>query len=61
MNRGFLWFLASRLFFFAGLGIIQQFSLYFLMYLGVPDPASAAARFLILAVVGMLDSRLSGR
>ena len=54
MNRGFLWFLASRLFFFAGLGIIQQFSLYFLMYLGVPDPASAAARFLILAVVGML-------
>ncbi len=53
-NRGFLWFLASRLFFFAGLGIIQQFSLYFLMYLGVPAPASAAARFLILAVVGML-------
>jgi Na+/melibiose symporter-like transporter len=54
MNRRFLWFLASRLFFFAALGIIQQFSLYFLMYLGVPDPASAAARFLILAVVGML-------
>jgi MFS family permease len=54
MNRRFLWFLASRLFFFAGLGIIQQFALYFLMYLGVPDPASAAASFLILAVVGML-------
>ena len=54
MNRRFLWFLASRLFFFAGLGIIQQFALYFLMYLGVPDPASAAASFLILAVAGML-------
>jgi Na+/melibiose symporter-like transporter len=54
MNRRFLWFLASRLFFFAGLSIIQQFALYFLMYLGVPDPASAAAKFLILAVVGML-------
>jgi Na+/melibiose symporter-like transporter len=54
MNRRFLWFLASRLFFFAGLGIIQQFALYFLMYIGVPDPASAAAKFLILAVVGML-------
>jgi Na+/melibiose symporter-like transporter len=54
MNRRFLWFLASRLFFFAGLGIIQQFALYFLMYLGVPDPASAAAKFLILAVAGML-------
>ncbi len=54
MNRRFLWFLASRLFFFAALGIIQQFALYFLMYLGVPDPASAAAKFLILAVAGML-------
>ncbi|MDD4923260.1 MAG: MFS transporter [Dehalococcoidales bacterium] len=54
MNRRFLWFLASRLFFFAGLGIIQQFALYFLMYLGVSDPASAAASFLILAVAGML-------
>jgi MFS family permease len=54
MNRRFLWFLTSRLFFFAGLGIIQQFALYFLMYLGVPDPASAAAKFLILAVIGML-------
>ncbi|NLL89546.1 MAG: MFS transporter [Dehalococcoidales bacterium] len=54
MNRRFLWFLASRLFFFAGLGIIQQFALYFLMYIGVPDPASAAAKFLILAVAGML-------
>ncbi|MFA5629400.1 MAG: MFS transporter [Dehalococcoidales bacterium] len=54
MNRKFLWFLASRLFFFAGLGIIQQFALYFLMHIGVPDPASAAAQFLILAIVGML-------
>jgi predicted MFS family arabinose efflux permease len=54
MNRRFLWFLASRLFFFAALGIIQQFALYFLMYIGVPDPASAAAKFLILAVAGML-------
>jgi len=54
MNRRFLWFLASRLFVFAALGIIQQFALYFLIYLEVPNAASASAKFLILAVIGML-------
>jgi Na+/melibiose symporter-like transporter len=55
MNRRFLWFLASRLCVFAGLGIIQQFALYFLRdVVGVPDPAAATSRFTILAVIGML-------
>jgi Na+/melibiose symporter-like transporter len=54
-NRGFIWFLISRLFVFAALAIIQQFALYFLQdVVGVADPAGAAARFTILAVVGML-------
>ena len=54
-NRSFIWFLLSRLFVFAALAIIQQFSLYFLQdVVGVADPAGAAARFTILAVVGML-------
>jgi MFS family permease len=54
-NRGFIWFLVSRLFVFAALAIIQQFALYFLQdVVGVADPAGAAARFTILAVVGML-------
>ncbi|MDD4874154.1 MAG: MFS transporter [Dehalococcoidales bacterium] len=55
MNRGFIWFLASRLCVFAALGIIQQFALYFLRdVVGVADPAAATARFTILAVTGML-------
>jgi MFS family permease len=55
VNRRFLWFLASRLCVFAGLGIIQQFALYFLRdVVGVPDPAAATSRFTILAVIGML-------
>jgi Na+/melibiose symporter-like transporter len=55
MNRRFLWFLASRLFVFAALGIIQQFALYFLRDVaGVTDPAAATSKFTILAVIGML-------
>jgi Na+/melibiose symporter-like transporter len=54
-NRGFLWFLLSRLLVFMAFTIIQQFSLYFLRdVIHVTDPAEAAARFLIVAVVGML-------
>jgi len=55
VNRNFIWFLISRLFVFMALAIIQQFALYFLRdVIGVVNPAEAAARFSILAVVGML-------
>ncbi len=66
-NRDFIWFLASRLFIFMAFATIQQFTLYFLRdVVGVADPAAATARFLILAVVGMLTvvypaGRLSDR
>ena len=66
-NRDFVWFLASRLFIFMAFATIQQFTLYFLRdVVGVADPAAATARFLILAVVGMLTvvypaGRLSDR
>tara|TARA_B100000315_G_scaffold242526_1_gene264790 strand:- start:1078 stop:2367 length:1290 start_codon:yes stop_codon:yes gene_type:complete len=66
-NCDFIWFLASRLFIFMAFATIQQFTLYFLRdVVGVADPAAATARFLILAVVGMLTvvypaGRLSDR
>ena len=55
VHRNFCWFLASRLFFFLALAIIQRFALYFLQdVIGAADPAEAVFRFSILAVIGML-------
>ena len=55
MHRNFCWFLASRLFFFLAMAIIQRFALYFLRdVIGAADPAEAVFRFSILAVIGML-------
>lgn len=49
------WFLASRLFFFLAMAIIQRFALYYLRdIIGATDPAEAVFRFSILAVIGML-------
>lgn len=54
-DRSFLWFLISRLLVFMAFATIQQFALYYLRdVIGVTDPAEAAAKFLIVAVVGML-------
>jgi MFS family permease len=50
-----VWFLVSRLLVFMAFTTLQQFALYYLRdVIGVADPASATARFTILAVVGML-------
>ena len=54
-HRPFVWFLASRLLVFAAFTTIQQFALYFFKdVVGVPDPAAASFRFLIVSVIGML-------
>jgi len=54
-NRDFVWFLISRLFIIMAFTTIQTFALYFLMdVVGVPDPATATAKFSIVAIVGML-------
>ena len=54
-NRDFIWFLISRLFIIMAFTTLQTFTLYFLMdVVGVPDPATATAKFSIVAVAGML-------
>jgi Na+/melibiose symporter-like transporter len=54
-HRSFAWFLASRLFFFLAMAVIQRFALYYLRdIIGAEDPAEAVFRFSILAVIGML-------
>jgi Na+/melibiose symporter-like transporter len=54
-NRDFIWFIASRLFIMMAFTTIQTFALYFLMdVVGVADPATATARFSIIAIIGML-------
>ena len=54
-DRSFLWFLVSRTLILMAFATIQQFALYFLQdVIGVADPAAAAARFSVVAVVGML-------
>jgi Na+/melibiose symporter-like transporter len=54
-NRGFIWFLVSRLLIFMAFTTIQQFALYFLQdVIGVINPAEATARFTVLAVAAML-------
>jgi Na+/melibiose symporter-like transporter len=54
-NHDFVWFLISRLFIIMAFTTIQTFALYFLMdVVGVPDPATATAKFSIVAVAGML-------
>jgi Na+/melibiose symporter-like transporter len=55
VHSNLTWFLASRLFFFLAMAIIQRFALYYLRdIIGVTDPAEAVFRFSILAVIGML-------
>jgi Na+/melibiose symporter-like transporter len=50
-----VWFLVSRLLVYMAFTTIQQFALYYLRdVIGVADPAGATARFLVIAVVGML-------
>ncbi len=54
-QKSFAWFLASRLLFYMAFTTIQQFVLNFVTdVLGVENPAEATARFLIIAVTGML-------
>ena len=54
-NRGFVWFLLSRLLVFMAFTTIQQFALYYLQdVIGVADPAVATFRFAAIAVVAML-------
>jgi len=54
-HRSFAWFLASRLLFFMAFTTIQQFALNFATdVIGVENPAQATAKFLIIAVAGML-------
>ncbi len=54
-NRGFVWFLLSRLLVFMAFTTIQQFALYFLKdVIGVADPAGATFRFAVVSVAGML-------
>jgi Na+/melibiose symporter-like transporter len=54
-NRGFVWFLLSRLLVYMAFTTIQQFALYYFRdVLGVTDPAGATFRFSAVAVVGML-------
>jgi Na+/melibiose symporter-like transporter len=54
-NSSFIWFLASRLLFFMGFTTIQQFAFYYLQdVVGVDDPSTAAAHFLVIAAAGML-------
>jgi len=54
-NRDFIWFLVSRLLILMAFTTLQTFALYFLKdVVGVADPASAMAKFSIVAVAGML-------
>ena len=54
-NRDFILFLVSRLLIFMAFTTLQTFALYFFMdVVGVADPATAMARFSIVAVAGML-------
>ena len=54
-NRDFIWFLASRLLILMAFTTIQTFALYFLRdVVGVANPASATAKFSLVAVAGML-------
>ena len=54
-NRDLVWFLVSRLLVYMAFTTIQQFALYYLRdVLGVANPAEATARFLVIAVAGML-------
>ena len=54
-NRDFVWFLVSRLLILMAFTTLQTFALYFLRdVVGVANPASATARFSIVAVAGML-------
>ncbi len=54
-NRGFVWFLVSRVLLYMAFTTIQQFALYYLQdVVGVSDPAKATGEFVIVAVVGMI-------
>jgi len=54
-NRDFIWFLASRLLILMAFTTLQTFALYFLRdVVGVASPATATAKFSIVAVAGML-------
>jgi Na+/melibiose symporter-like transporter len=54
-NRDFIWFILSRLFILMAFTTLQTFAMYFLMdVVGVANPATATARFSIVAIVGML-------
>ena len=54
-HRDLVWFLASRLLVYMAFTTIQQFAFYYLKdVIGVVEPAEATARFLIIAVAGML-------
>jgi Na+/melibiose symporter-like transporter len=54
-HRDFIWFIVSRLFIMMAFTTLQTFALYFLMdVVGVADPATATARFSIVAIAGML-------
>jgi Na+/melibiose symporter-like transporter len=54
-HRDFIWFIVSRLFIMMAFTTLQTFALYFLMdVVGVPDPATATARFSVVAIAGML-------
>jgi Na+/melibiose symporter-like transporter len=54
-HRDFIWFIISRLFIMMAFTTLQTFALYFLMdVVGVTDPATATARFSLVAVAGML-------
>ncbi len=66
-NRDFVWFLVSRLLVLMAFTTLQTFALYFLRdVVGVASPATATARFSIVAVIAMLAAvypagRLSDR
>ncbi len=54
-NRDFIWFLVSRLLIIMAFTTIQTFGLYFIKdVIGIANPAEAMAKFLIVAVAGML-------
>ena len=54
-NKSFIWFLLSRLFVYMAFTTIQQFAFYYLQdVVGVADPSASSARFLVVAVVGMV-------
>ncbi len=54
-HRDFIWFILSRLFIMMAFTTLQSFAMYFLMdVVGVPDPATATARFSLVAIAGML-------